>query len=110
VKSIKPVAISIVIILILVSAFILFSKPQTPKTQYQTLTSTQKDEKVNPPAGGKASFTIVTGTITRSFRDEKYHNQSPDVYIESVNPAIVHVKKTGITWDDFFKTLPHEID
>lgn len=56
-----------------------------------------------------ASFTIVTDKITRSFVNPKYHNQSSDVYITSENPSIVYVKKAGITWDDFFKTLPMKL-
>lgn len=56
-----------------------------------------------------AAFTIITGNITRSFKAEKYHNQSPDVYIEASNPTIVHVTKKGITWDDFFQTLPMKV-
>ena len=105
-QSIKPIITAIIVVFISISGFILFSKPQTTKTLVQTTTFTQEDEKVNPPAGGKASFTVVTGTTTRSFKAEKYHNQSPHVYIESLDPTIVHVKKTGITWEDFFKTLP----
>ncbi|MBI2641706.1 hypothetical protein HYW87_03890, partial [Candidatus Roizmanbacteria bacterium] len=38
-----------------------------------------------------------------------YHNLSADVYIEPQNPSIVTVKKEGITWDDFFKTLPFKL-
>lgn len=56
-----------------------------------------------------ASFIIMTDKITRSFKAEKYHNQSPDVYIEASDPAKVHVTKNGITWDDFFKTLPMKL-
>lgn len=56
-----------------------------------------------------ASFTIITDSITRSFKAEKYHNQSSDVYITEKDPTQVHVKKTGITWSDFFETLPMEI-
>lgn len=71
--------------------------------------SSPQDEKINPPAGGQATFTIVTGTITRNFTNEKYHNQSLDVYIENPDPTKVHVTKKGITWDDFFKTLPMKL-
>lgn len=53
-----------------------------------------------------ASFTIITGSTTRSFNAEKYHNRSKDVFIEASNPSIINVKKKGITWDDFFRTLP----
>ena len=38
-----------------------------------------------------------------------YHNLSTDVYIEDSNPNIVHIKKAGLTWDDFFKTLPMKL-
>lgn len=89
---------------ILVSAFILFNKSQTPQPS-----ATPSPTPQNKFIDIKASFTIVTGNITRSFKAEKYHNQSPDVYIENINPTIVHVKKTGITWDDFFKTLPMKL-
>lgn len=35
-----------------------------------------------------------------------YHNLPQDVYIEANNPNIVKVKKSGITWNNFFSTLP----
>jgi len=103
----KPAAVSILIIFILISVLIVFNKTQTPKTSVKTPTSTPfiQEEKVNI----KASFTIVTGTITRSFKAEKYHNQSPHVYLEKADPTIVNVNKAGITWDDFFKTLPMKL-
>lgn len=82
--------------------FTLFNKPQTPKDSVQTPSLTPQKQEVNI----RASFIIITGSITRSFKSEKYHNQSPDVYIESLDPIIVHVTKTGIIWDAFFKTLP----
>lgn len=63
------------------------------------------DEKVEITA----SFIIMTDSITRSFKAEKYHNQSPDVYIEAYDPTKVHVTKSGITWDDFAKTLPMKL-
>jgi len=58
----------------------------------------------------KASFAIFTSGTLRIFTDSRYHNLSPDVYIESPNSTVVHVKKAGITWDDFFKTLPMKLE
>lgn len=52
-----------------------------------------------------AGFAIFTNGTFRIFTASMYHNLSADVYIEASNPNIIHVKKTGITWDDFFKTL-----
>lgn len=55
----------------------------------------------------KASFAIFTNGTLRIFSDPKYHRQSNDVYIEnSQAPNVIIVKKEGITWGDFFKTLP----
>ncbi|MBI1919066.1 hypothetical protein HYS29_00565 [Candidatus Microgenomates bacterium] len=85
-----------VIILFLFLAFTFFNKSQTPQTSVPTSNIT-------------ASFTIITDKITRSFTNPKYHNQSAQVYIQADNPSIVYVKKTGITWDDFFKTLPMKL-
>ncbi len=57
----------------------------------------------------EASFDIYTNGTKRIFTDPKYHNLSPDVFIEVDNPDLVRVKKTGITWNDFFKTLPMKL-
>lgn len=63
----------------------------------------------------QASFAIFTNGTLREFTDSKYHNRSVDVFITrrlkaplitSENPNIVYVKKKGVTWNDFFKTLP----
>lgn len=53
-----------------------------------------------------ATFEIYTNGTKRIFTEAKYHNLSPDVYIENSNPSLINVKKAGITWDNFFKTLP----
>ncbi len=57
----------------------------------------------------KASFAIYTHNNFRYFYDPKYHNLSADVYIQADNPNIIHVKKTGLVWGDFFKTLPMKL-
>ena len=93
-----------IVILIIAVLFIILSSSQTPKTSQSPSPTPQMQE-----ANIKASFTIITGNITRSFSAEKYHNQSPDVYIETSDPTIIHVKKIGITWEDFFKTLPMKL-
>lgn len=54
----------------------------------------------------KASFAIFTNGTFRIFTDTRYHNLSPDVYLTADTPNIIYVKTAGITWDDFFKTLP----
>lgn len=57
----------------------------------------------------RAAFAIFTNGTYRIFSDSKYHKLSTDVYIEEENPNILIVKKKGITWSDFFNTLPMKL-
>lgn len=61
------------------------------------------------PIDFTAEFEIITNGTKRIFTNSMYHNQSDDVYIESSSPNTVRVKKTGIAWNDFFKTLPFSL-
>ena len=56
-----------------------------------------------------ASFEIYTNGTKRIFTQTMYHNQSNEVYIENPDPSVIYVKKPGITWDNFFKTLPFSL-
>lgn len=57
----------------------------------------------------EARFAIYTNGTKRIFTNPMYHNLSKDVYIEASDPSIVHVKKDGSTWMDFFGTLPFKL-
>lgn len=91
---------AVVIVLVILFAGILMIRNLGPKNQNATTT-----EEVDI----KASFTIITDNITRSFKAEKYHHQSSDVFITNDNPSVVFVKKKGATWQDFFNTLPMKL-
>ncbi len=58
----------------------------------------------------KAAFAIFTNGTFRIFSAPMYHNLSPDVFIERPKPNIIQMRKEGVTWDDFFRTLPLKID
>lgn len=57
----------------------------------------------------RASFLIFTNGLKRDFSDAKYHKRSPDVYIQAERPAVVYITKSGITWGEFFNTLPMQL-
>lgn len=59
----------------------------------------------SPDLPYKAKFAIYTNNTFRVFTAAKYHNRSPDAYIQAVSPNTVIVTKVGITWGDFFKTI-----
>lgn len=56
-----------------------------------------------------ARFTIITNGLTRNFSAKMYHNLDEVVYLESSDPSVVHVKREGKTWGDFFATLPFKL-
>lgn len=58
----------------------------------------------------KARFAIYTNGLKRIFTASMYHNLSKNVYIEASDPSIVHVKKDGTTWMNFFMTLPFKLN
>ena len=57
-----------------------------------------------------ASFEIYTLGTKRIFTAEMYHNQSADVFIQNPDPSIVTVRKDGVTWANFFGTLPFKLE
>ena len=89
------------IAVMLIGAFYLFNSGQNNQTE-NTATSENVDF--------SASFSIYTNGTFRIFTAPMYHNLSADVFIEATNPNIVNVKKSNITWADFFATLPMKLN
>lgn len=71
--------------------------------------STDTTDVTPQPADFTAAFAIYTNGTFRVFTASMYHNRSPDVYIETANPNLVRVKKSGVTWQEFFDTLPFKL-
>lgn len=92
------------LLLILIATIILTGcKPNLPKPgSMQTSLPATSQSQVNYIA----SFAIFTNGTLRIFTDPKYHNRSADVFLQSQNPNVIQVRKAGITWGDFFQTLP----
>lgn len=101
-KGFAPILIILIMLLAGVGYFVFQNKPQAMPAPSGSSFST------NSPAitDLSASFEIYTNGTLRIFTDSKYHNLSPDVFIEVGSPNMVHVKKAGTLWNDFFKTLP----
>lgn len=102
----------ILIPLLLGGAFLYFlniSKSSSQKliTENETEISTQ--EAAKPFGPYQAAFAIFTNGTFRVFTQAMYHNRSTGVFIEAPNPNIVQVNKDGITWGDFFNTLPFKL-
>lgn len=95
------------LVLLAIGGFYIYSQQSTfdPLSNIEnniTLTPSPVSERIDI----HANFTIITDNLVRNFSSPKYHNLSEDVYIKADDPTKVHVTKSGVTWSDFFKTLP----
>lgn len=102
----------VLIVVVIVGWLILSSNSDNSQEDNTPQTIQQQNPSTSPniTADHTASFAIFTNGTARTFTNPDYHNLSADVFIEASNPHVIHVKKTGITWDDFFKTLPFSLE
>ena len=108
-KKILLILIPVVAIFSLVLYLNSTRKKQAPATSPTPTTFEISPTKTEEKVDITASFEIYTNTTKRIFTASMYHNLSEDVYITSDNPSIIHVKKAGVTWADFFATLPMKL-
>ena len=102
------IGLLIAIVLLLIKVFYINQTAEPAKISVsQTPAPTLKVEKT---VDYKAKFAIYINGTKRIFTNSMYHNLSKDVYIEASDPSMVHVKKDGKTWMDFFMTLPMKLD
>lgn len=104
----SKIALVVIVLFILLGGtfFYLFNKPSTNNLSVSPFPSA---EVMPQEVDFTASFAIYTNGTFRIFSDKKYHNLSPDVFIQADNANVVNVKKAGTTWNDFFKTLPMKL-
>lgn len=57
-----------------------------------------------------AQFLIFTHGTKRIFTDPKYHQQSPAVFLTANDSSTIHIEREGVTWADFFATLPFKLN
>lgn len=82
-----------VVVLVMLTLWSYMHKPEFPVA-------------AEPAVNFTAEFDVYTEGVKRVFTSPMYHDLSRDVYITGANPNTVHVRKSGITWKDFFATLP----
>lgn len=56
-----------------------------------------------------AAFLIFTKDTKREFTDTKYHERSEKVHLHASNPEIIHLHASGVTWQEFFDSLPMKL-
>lgn len=108
-KNSKHVLILMIILTAVASGIIIYIKFNQANNFFSPPEEAQ-DIQTQKPSEFSASFAIYTNGTFRIFTNSMYHDLSPDVYISGKNPNVVNVKKEGITWGDFFSTLPFELN
>lgn len=104
----KIAILAIIAILVTIGGFIFLTNKKL-STQESPPNLPPVQSTANQAVDYTASFAIYTEGVFRVFTASKYHNLSRDVFIQADNPNLVHIKKSGTTWDDFFKTLPMKL-
>lgn len=79
---------------------------KTKPSEFSTTPLGSPTNSPSPEVDYSAGFAIITNGTVRIFSAPMYHNLSDEVFIQADNPNVVHIKKTGVTWNDFFDTLP----
>jgi hypothetical protein len=65
---------------------------------------------VTLPESFDAKFEVYTNNTKRIFSAAMYRKQSEDAYIGDDDASVVHVERAGVTWGEFFSTLPFSLD
>jgi hypothetical protein len=108
----RVIVITVIVILFLVAGYLIFSNSKKNINSTADEVSLEQSNKSLPApqiVNRQASFAIFTNGTFRVFTAPMYHNRSTDAYIEAGNPNIVKIKKTGTTWNNFFKTMPFSL-
>jgi hypothetical protein len=112
-RAFTPIILLIITVPIAIGIFIFLNFQTNDKTTTHIDTFDQAKQDLQEIQSSltdfTASFEIYTNGTKRIFTASMYHNQSEDVYITPNDPSIIHVKKPGTTWSDFFQTLPFSL-
>lgn len=104
----------LIVLLALFVSSVLFSGCSTAKNMMDEVGVVQPDfpepTSIVEATEFNAHFEIFTNGTRRIFTNLKYHNQSQDIYIENPDPHLIFVKKSDLTWADFFNTLPFSLE
>src|SRR3989344_2768388 len=100
------ISIILLITFLFIGTFYLFNSKQVKQKPNDISKQTTTDSE---NVDYTASFAIYTNGTFRIFTAPMYHNLSADVFIEASDPNIVNIKKSNITWRDFFAPLPFSL-
>lgn len=97
-----------VAVLLGIGGYFLFSKPKDASRLSQKspeITQTKETPAIHEHAG----FAIFANGLKRDFTASKYHNLDTKVHLHESNTEIIHKHVSGVTWGDFFNSLPMKL-
>lgn len=96
-------------VITILAIFIVTRSPESVNPTLHSPSPTSTAAPSSTPVKFSAEFKIITNGLVRNFSSSKYHNQSDDVYINASNPSKIVVESSGVTWSDFFNSLPMKL-
>lgn len=105
-KHIGFALLAVLATIIVIGAFTLVTPKTKPVESVEVPKELTPEAPAVKPVDDRASFVIFANGGIRIFTDSKYHNQSPDAFITGDETTIIKVKKDGVTWQQFFDSLP----
>lgn len=97
----KKVLILPLVIAVLAAGVLLFNRQKTPP---------EKVEVRSAPTHNHAAFLIFTNGTKRDFSASMYHERSSRAHLHASHPEIVHIHAAGVTWQEFFDSLPMKLN
>lgn len=105
----KILLVIVVIILIAISSSYIDESTDLLQENNSLISISSEVEVNSQEVDVTAGFAIFTNGVFRVFTSSMYHNLSSEAYISRSEPNVIHVKVSGITWGEFFATLPLEL-
>lgn len=100
--------ILLVLMLVVTTVFLVMHTSATQLQRAQAKLDEQtrrEDEMTYSKQDFTAHYLIFTNGTQRILTGRRYYLQSPDVYLTSQSPTTLHLRKKGVTWEMFFKSI-----
>lgn len=98
----------ILVVAVLLGGFLFWQNYQKQNLAENVGTVTQNLE-ISPspkPIHIHAAFLVFSNSTYRPFTNPKYHERRTEVHLNASNPRVIHIHAGGITWRDFFDSMP----
>lgn len=103
---VTKVILIILILLAIVGGIFVWQRQRSKLTNATSLIQNIPTQTAEEKTHIHAAFIIFTNGTKRIFTDSKYHERIPEAHLHVSSPSVIHIHAGGITWQEFFDSLP----